>query len=346
MEDIRLRSGVDFFESSTSKCLIINPVFGASTYRVMKPYDQALQILLDLTTPISPKLLEERYRDENPKDYDAFLSFLISNKLLRVDSKHETLDPPCKVKYARQMAYFEQSDIYHDTSDVCQALLEKSRVVIIGCGGAGAPVAELLAGSGIGCITIIDNDTVELSNLGRQIAYSESDVGKPKVKCLASRLHQIKADLTINTVVSFLVQENAVSLLRNNDFIVVAADEPLPDLLYWVDTVSKHEQIPYACISNCPPTIRIGPIFDPNEAYGYRQYEQELERRWPEVKNYEAIANLFEYNKATTVCACYSSASLLVGQIIQKLLTGTSALDGRSFLLNLETLEGHIGVVL
>ena len=78
------------------------------------------------------------------------------------------------------MAYFEQSETFSEESSRCQKGLATKSIAIIGCGGAGAPIAELLAASGIGTIELIDGDTVELSNLGRQIAYDEQDVGQPK----------------------------------------------------------------------------------------------------------------------------------------------------------------------
>lgn len=76
----------------------------------------------------------------------------------------------------------------------------------------------------------------------------------------------------------------------------------------------------------------------------YQKYENALEQKWPEVKEYERVANSFEYNKSATPWACYSAASILVGQIIQKLLTGHSTLDGKTFLLNLETLVARKGI--
>lgn len=118
----------------------------------------------------------------------------------------------------------------------------------------------------------------------------------------------------------------------------------LPDLLYWVDKVSFKNQTCYACISNSLPTIRVGPIFDPSKSLCYQKYENALEQKWPEVKEYERVANSFEYNKSATPWACYSAASILVGQIIQKLLTGHSTLDGKTFLLNLETLVARKGI--
>ena len=69
-----------------------------------------------------------------------------------------------------------------------QQRLQTARVLIVGAGGLGVPMAQYLAGAGIGFIRIADDDRIELSNLPRQVAYTEADVGRLKVDVLAARL--------------------------------------------------------------------------------------------------------------------------------------------------------------
>lgn len=71
-------------------------------------------------------------------------------------------------------------------------------VSIIGCGGTGANVAFCLASSGITRFSLIDFDKVQSSNLNRQFAYDNRDIGKSKVICLKSKLHQINSELRIS----------------------------------------------------------------------------------------------------------------------------------------------------
>ena len=301
-------------------------------------------MLKTLSEPISVANLKKQFRSDDPNSFDVFLSFLVEKGLITSQSNDSQLNNHDAIKYKRQMAYFEQSETFSEESSRCQKGLATKSIAIIGCGGAGAPIAELLAASGIGTIELIDGDTVELSNLGRQIAYDEQDVGQPKTTCLSKRLKRINPDIAIKTTERFVTEENICGVLSENDFTVVAADWPMPDLLYWVDNVSFKNQTCYACISNSLPTIRVGPIFDPSKSLCYQKYENALEQKWPEVKEYERVANSFEYNKSATPWACYSAASILVGQIIQKLLTGHSTLDGKTFLLNLETLVARKGI--
>ena len=76
-----------------------------------------------------------------------------------------------------------------------QEKLLNSRVAIIGACGLGCPVGLYLAGAGIGSITIIDNDHIEISNLNRQIAFSTYDIGLSKSKCLEKAIKKINPEI-------------------------------------------------------------------------------------------------------------------------------------------------------
>lgn len=80
-----------------------------------------------------------------------------------------------------------------------QKLLSKKSVTVIGCGGLGSPLATYLAGSGIGNITLIDHDVVELRNLHRQVFYCENDIGTNKVDVLAKYLKSLNSNISIQT---------------------------------------------------------------------------------------------------------------------------------------------------
>ena len=79
-----------------------------------------------------------------------------------------------------------------------QEKLKLANVLIVGCGGIGCMTAELLARAGVGQITLIDADTIEVSNLQRQIAYVENNVGFYKAEVLAQRLKQINPYIQVH----------------------------------------------------------------------------------------------------------------------------------------------------
>lgn len=105
-----------------------------------------------------------------------------------------------------------------------QKKLLEAKVLIIGAGGLGCPVGLYLAAAGVGTIGIADADTVDLSNLQRQIAHSTADIGKPKVLSLKESMQAINSDVTVNTYKTFIDSSNIRELIREYDFIVDGTD--------------------------------------------------------------------------------------------------------------------------
>jgi len=105
-----------------------------------------------------------------------------------------------------------------------QEKLKKSKVLVIGAGGLGCPILQYLTAAGVGTIGIVDNDTVDQSNLQRQILFSIDDIGKPKVTCAVKRLKQLNPFVTFNTYQKFLSSENALEIFENYDIIVDGSD--------------------------------------------------------------------------------------------------------------------------
>lgn len=105
-----------------------------------------------------------------------------------------------------------------------QRKLKKARVLIVGAGGLGAPVALYLAGSGIGKIGLMDADLVSLSNLQRQIIFEESMVNKNKAESAKEVLQKLNHGITVTPYNEFLTPENAEKIISEYDFIVDAVD--------------------------------------------------------------------------------------------------------------------------
>lgn len=105
-----------------------------------------------------------------------------------------------------------------------QALLA-SRVVIVGAGGLGGPVGLYLAAAGVGHITLIDDDTIDLSNLQRQIQFETAEIDQEKAVVMAERLKGINPDITLKPIVSRLTPKNAADLLEGHDLIIDGVDD-------------------------------------------------------------------------------------------------------------------------
>ena len=105
-----------------------------------------------------------------------------------------------------------------------QQILSKSKIVIVGCGGLGNPVASYLAASGIGTIYLIDFDKVDVSNLHRQVFFKTEDIGKPKAFVLANHLRMMNPLIKVFPKALALNKENVLKLLEEIDLIVDCTD--------------------------------------------------------------------------------------------------------------------------
>lgn len=95
-------------------------------------------------------------------------------------------------RYDRSLAYFRWLDRHPRTSSWdSQLALLRARVTVVGVGGTGGVVALALTASGVGRIHCVDSDVVELSNLNRQVLYTEQDLGRPKVEAAVDRLRKL-----------------------------------------------------------------------------------------------------------------------------------------------------------
>lgn len=105
-----------------------------------------------------------------------------------------------------------------------QKKLRAARVLVIGAGGLGSPVAIYLAAAGVGHLGLVDFDVVEESNLQRQVIYSTQDVGRPKLESAKERLRDINPHIDIKTFETRLSSENALDLLAEYDIVVDGTD--------------------------------------------------------------------------------------------------------------------------
>ena len=102
--------------------------------------------------------------------------------------------------------------------------IRSSRVTVIGAGGLGSPALLYLAAAGVGSIVLIDDDTVSLSNLHRQIIHSAAEIGEPKTLSAKMRMHELNSQCVVETVQNRLTWENAVELLSGSDVVLDGSD--------------------------------------------------------------------------------------------------------------------------
>ena len=147
-----------------------------------------------------------------------------------------------------------------------QKLLE-SRVVIIGAGGLGSPAALYLAAAGVGTIGVVDMDTVEESNLQRQILHSTETIGKNKVDSAEKTLSALNPDVNVITYNTLLNKDNAIEVIENYDVVVDGTDNL--QTRYLINDASVKTGIPVVHGSIFQYEGQIT-VFDPKNGPTYR----------------------------------------------------------------------------
>lgn len=105
-----------------------------------------------------------------------------------------------------------------------QQRLRNARVLIVGVGGLGSPIALYLTSAGVGTIGLIDADTVSISNLQRQVLYTEKEVGQSKVVCAERRLKALNSEVNFETYQCMLTKENAEEIIGKYDIVADGTD--------------------------------------------------------------------------------------------------------------------------
>ncbi|WP_350288448.1 HesA/MoeB/ThiF family protein [uncultured Croceitalea sp.] len=105
-----------------------------------------------------------------------------------------------------------------------QSKLSANKILIVGLGGLGLPIAQYLNAMGIGTLGLMDQDVVELHNLQRQILYSEDDIGKSKLKVVKEKLQGQNSNTVFKCYDTFLTKANALAIIKEFDVVVDATD--------------------------------------------------------------------------------------------------------------------------
>ena len=100
----------------------------------------------------------------------------------------------------------------------------QSKVLLIGAGGLGCPLALYLAAAGVGRLGLVDDDVVDLSNLQRQVLYGTDDVGRPKVEVARDKIHALNPDVQVDVFSTRLDSSNALEIFEDYDVIVDGTD--------------------------------------------------------------------------------------------------------------------------
>lgn len=124
----------------------------------------------------------------------------------------------------QEIKKYNRHILLSEIGETGQLKLKQSKVLVIGAGGLGCPVLQYLCAAGVGTLGIVDFDTIDESNLQRQILFNENDIGKLKVKVAAEKLQLQNSYITLLTYCEHLCAENVEAIFKNFEIIVDCTD--------------------------------------------------------------------------------------------------------------------------
>lgn len=209
-----------------------------------------------------------------------------------------------------------------------QEALRRGRVLIVGAGGLGSPVALYLAAAGVGTIGIVDADSVSLSNLQRQIMHGTPDLGRPKVVSAREAMERINPSVTVETHHCFLTLDNAADLIARYDIVADCTDNFTVRLLISDTCERLAKPYAYAAVS---------------------RFTGQLFTHLPGTATYRTIFNEADSAPEETSCAINGILNTVVGVVgslqateVVKYLTRTGdLLTNRLLLFDAITMQFH-----
>lgn len=166
---------------------------------------------------------------------------------------------------AREVERYQRSAEFLTTADLrpgvtgygLQARLKAARVAVLGLGGVGSAAATSLAASGIGRIHCVDHDVVELSNLNRQLLFTEADIGRSKVEAGVAHLRARNSDIIVTGSEVFLDGPEAIALaVKDCDAFLLCADRP-DDIAPWANEAAYRCGTPWLAAGYSGPKFSL-----------------------------------------------------------------------------------------
>lgn len=287
------------------------------------------------------RTLEQLRKEFGADEVDDLMAQLKELEVVE-DAADDELVPAAELeRFDRQLRYFSDIGSGEITPSQCQERLREAKVAVLGVGGLGGWSAWALACTGVGEMWLIDGDRVEVSNLNRQILYTEADVGLLKVECAAARLRAFNSTMEITTDARRLEgEEDIAEFIDGSDVVIDAADWPAHEIERWCNSACFKAGIPYITMSHFPPVARVGPLYVPGKTGCFVCQEIGYRREYPLFDVAIEQRRAQPSPAATLGPAC----GLIGGQVameIMHLLTGLSrpATQGVAHITDLRTME-------
>jgi molybdopterin/thiamine biosynthesis adenylyltransferase len=226
-----------------------------------------------------------------------------------------------------------------------QLRLRSSRVTIVGIGGTGGTAALALAASGVGHLHVVDFDRVELSNLNRQVLFTESDVGRPKVAAALVRLRALNSDISVTgQELRIAGERDFAPLLDGCDVLVLCADRP-GDIRTWANRACIQARTPWVDAGYHGPVVSAA-AYVPGRGPCYECVWRGEFDRWkdddPDAGYPDAGYTTGRGQNAAVIAPSAGLSGHLAAHLTLALVTGAPAVEaGRIQGLNLVRADDH-----
>jgi adenylyltransferase/sulfurtransferase len=163
-------------------------------------------------------------------------------------------------------ARYSRQELFAGIGPSGQARIREAQVTLVGCGALGSVLAETMTRAGVGALTVVDRDYLELSNLQRQSLFDEEDVarGLPKAAAAEAKLRRINSDVRVRGVVADLAADNAAELLSGSRLVLDGTDNF--ETRFLLNDVCVREGIPWvygACVGSYGLALLVRPGVSP-----------------------------------------------------------------------------------
>jgi molybdopterin-synthase adenylyltransferase len=258
------------------------------------------------------------------------LDSLVAAGVVTVAAASAPLEPGDAERFSRQLPYLAE---YGDELEL-QRRLGASRVCVLGCGGLGTWAIAALAAAGVRRFRLVDDDTVELSNLNRQAIFRPGQLGTPKVAAAEQWLRafddRVEVEAAERRVDGLEAARRAV---EGADAVVLVADEPPYELGRWVNAACLDAGVPFITAGQSPPLVRVGPLYVPGTTACFACHETALRAQSLAYDRY------VEHVRASpSRAATLGPASAMVGSLV--------ALELMHFLVGVEPATAAVSVTI
>ncbi|HEX3238817.1 MAG TPA: TOMM precursor leader peptide-binding protein [Solirubrobacterales bacterium] len=333
----RIKRTTEPVDAPNGDLLLLRPNT-SSAIEIGQPSDDDRRLLAALDGEHTLEGLQDEF---GAKLVDETLAQLRELEVIEDAADYDQLAPGELARFDRQLRYFSDMGGTETTPSERQRRLREAKVAVLGVGGLGTWCAWSLACCGVGEMWLIDGDTVEVSNLNRQIFFTEADIGAPKAQVGAERLRAFNSSMRVTATTRRLgSQVEIADFVAGADVVIDAADWPAHDIERWCNAACFELGIPYITMSHYPPIARVGPLYVPGRTGCYSCQEIAYRREYPLYDETVEQLRALPSPAATLGPAC----GLIGGQVgmeVVHLLTGLSQPStlGLAHIYDLMTME-------